>query len=82
MSGEHRRFGGLMLPAIVVIAGVVYALSAAHNGTLSAAALKPLNWAGLALMAAGVVAAFMKKPMVRLMGVLACGVGAILVICL
>ena len=82
MSGEHRRFGGFMLPAIVVIAGVVYALGAAQNGMLSAARLKPVNWAGLALMAAGVVAAFMKKPTVRLMGVLACGIGAILVICL
>lgn len=82
MSGEHRRYGGFMLPAIVVIAGVVWALTAAQSGTLSAAALKPVNWAGLALMAAGVVAAFMKKPTVRLMGVLACGVGAILVICL
>ena len=82
MSGEHRRMGGFMLPAIVVIAGIVYALSAARNGTLSAAALKPVNWAGLALMAAGVAAAFRKRPTVRLMGVLACGVGAILVICL
>ena len=62
MSGEHRRMGGFMLPAIVVIAGIVYALSAARNGTLSAAALKPVNWAGLALMAAGVAAAFMKTP--------------------
>ena len=82
MSGEHRRFGGFMLPAIVVIVGVACALSAAQNGTLKAVALRPVNWAGLALMAAGVVAAFMKKPTVRLMGVLACGVGAILVICL
>ena len=82
MSGEHRRFGGFMLPAIVVIAGVVYALGAAQNGMLSAARLKPVNWAGLALMAAGVAATFIKKPAAKLIGVLACGLGAILVICL
>ncbi len=82
MSGEHRRMGGFMLPAFVVIAGIVYALSAARNGTLSAAALKPVNWAGVALLVAGAVAAFQKKPAVKLVGVLAAGIGAILVICL
>ena len=82
MSGEHRRFGGFMLPAIVVIVGVVYALSAAQNGTLKAVTLRPVNWAGVALLVAGAVAAFQKKPAVKLLGVLAAGIGAILVICL
>ncbi len=82
MSGEHRRFGGWLLPAIVVIVGAVYALNAAQNGTLKAVTLKPVNWAGVALMAAGVIAAFQKKPVVKLVSVLAAGIGAILVICL
>ena len=82
MSGEHRRTGSFMLPAIVVIVGVVYALTAAQSGALSAARLKPVNWAGLVLMAAGLAAAFIKKPAAKLAGVLVCGIGAILVICL
>lgn len=82
MSGEHRRFGGWLLPVLVVAAGAYFLVTAAQRGTLNAVSLKPVSWAGLALMAGGLVAAFFKKPAVKLLGVLACGVGAILVICL
>lgn len=81
MSGERGRTGWL-LPVIVVIAGGYFLLTGMQSGTLRAATLKPVNWAGLAVMAAGLVLALGKQPVRKLLGVLACGVGAILVICL
>ena len=80
MSGEHRR--GWILPVIVVAVGAYFLVTGMQQGTLSAVTLKPVNWAGLALMAAGLVSAFMKRPALKLAGVAACGIGAILVICL
>ena len=80
MSGEHRR--GWILPVIVVAVGATFLVTGMQRGTLSAVTLRPVNWAGIALMAAGLISAFMKKPALKLVGVLACGIGAILVICL
>ena len=80
MSGEHRR--GWILPVIVVAVGATFLVTGMQRGTLSAVTLKSVNWAGIALMAAGLISAFMKKPVLKLVGVLACGIGAILVICL
>ena len=80
MSGEHRR--GWILPVIVVAVGAYFLVTGMQRGTLSAVTLRPVNWAGIALMAAGLVSAFMKKPALKLVGVLVCGIGAILVICL
>lgn len=82
MSGEHRRFGGWFLPVIVVAIGAYFLITGMLNGTLHAVALRPVNWVGVGLMALGVVAAFFKKPLIKLAGVLICGVGAILIICL
>ena len=82
MSGENRRFGGWLLPVIVVGVGVYFLITGMQRGTLSAVKLKPVNLAGLALMAAGVIAALMKKPILKLTGLLVCAIGAILVICL
>jgi len=82
MSGENRRFGGWMLPVIVVAVGAYFLITGMQSGTLRAVQLKPVNWAGIALMVAGLVLAFMKKPALKLAGVLVCGIGAILVICL
>lgn len=82
MSGENRRFGGFLLPVIVVLVGAYFLVTGMRSGTLSAAELKPVNWVGLALMLAGLICAFFKKPALKLAGTLVCGVGAILVICL
>ena len=82
VSGENRRSGGWLLPVIVVLVGAFVLIEGMQRGTLSAATLRPVNWAGIALMVAGLVSAFMKKPALKLIGVLACGIGAILVICL
>lgn len=84
MSGENRRYGGWLLPVIVVAAGAYFLWDASQRGTLNAAALKPVNWAGLGAMAAGLVAVFAggRKPAWKLAGTLVCGIGAILVICL
>ena len=82
MSGENRRMGGWLLPVIVVAVGAFFLYTNVQAGTLHAATLRPVNWAGIALMAAGALAAFWKKPLVKLMGVLVCGIGAIMVICL
>lgn len=82
MSGENRRIGGWLLPAIVVAVGAYFLISGMRSGTLRAVELKPVNWAGLGLMAAGLVAALLKKPVLKLLGVLVCAVGAIMVICL
>lgn len=82
MSGENRRPYGWLLPVIVVAAGAYFLISARQRGTLAPAALKGVNWVGLGLMVAGLVAALMKKPLVRLLGTLVCGIGAIMVICL
>ena len=80
MSGEHRR--GWILPVIVVAVGAYFLVTGMQRGTLSAVTLRPVNWAGIALMAAGLIFAFMKKPALKLLGVAVCGIGAILVICL
>ena len=80
MSGEHRR--SWILPVIVMAVGAYFLVTGMQRGTLSAVTLKPVNWAGIVLMAAGLVPAFMKKPTLKLLGVALCGIGAILVICL
>ncbi len=80
MSGEHRRFGGFILPVLVVMAGAYFLYTQTRSGTLSAVELKPVNWIGLGAMAAGLVAALQKRPALKLIGTLVCGVGAILVI--
>ena len=81
MSGEPRRFGGWLLPVIVVMVGVYVLLT---SGNLRPVALRPVQWAGIAAMIAGAVVtlAVRQRPLVRLAGVIVCGVGAILVICL
>ncbi len=82
MSGERKRGGVWLLPAIVVAAGAYFWGTQSRAGTLKAAKLAPVNGVGLALMAAGLVCALLKKPALRLAGTLLCGVGAIMVICL
>ena len=83
MSGERRRAGGWLLPVIVVGLGAYFLLTGMQGGTLKPAALKPVNWAGIPLLVAGAVAAIaVKKPAIKLIGVLLAGVGAILIICL
>ena len=81
MSGEPRRFGGWLLPVIVVMVGAYVLLT---SGSLRPVALRPVQWAGIAAMIAGAVVtlAVRQRPLVRLAGVIVCGVGAILVICL
>ena len=78
MSGERRRF----LPVIVLIALICALAGGVQSGPLHAARLKPVNWMGIAMMAAGVALALGKAPARKLTGVLVCGIGAILVICL
>ena len=82
MFGENRRPTAWLLPVIVVAVGAYFLYDAAGRGTLKAVSLSPVNWSGLGLMAAGLVCAFFKQPALKLAGVLACGIGAILVICL
>ena len=84
MSGENRRYGGWLLPVIVVAVGAYFLVDALQKGTLTAVALKPVNYVGLALMVAGLVGvlALRKRDLWKLVGTLVCGVGAILVICL
>ena len=95
MSGEDGRRDGLrgwLLPVIVVCAGAFALYWSAQNGLMRPVALKPLNWAGLAIMALGLAAAVAggllaakrggQAQLVRLLGVLACDVGTIMVICL
>ena len=82
MSGEHRRMGGWILPMIVVAAGAYFLLTGVRSGTLNAVRLKPVNWAGLGVMAVGLVVALQRKPALKLVGTFACAIGAILVICL
>ena len=79
MSGESR---GWLLPVIVVAAGLFFLIRGITGGTLNAVTLKPVNWAGIALMVVGLVTAFVNKSAGKLLGVLVCGIGAILVICL
>ena len=84
MSGGDRRFGGWLLPVIVVLAGLGLLIAGKTAGTLKPASLKPVGWAGIVLMIGGAIAALFggKRAMMRLIGVIACGIGAILVICL
>lgn len=84
MSGENRRYGGWLLPVIVVAVGAYFLVNGMQKGTLQSVALKPVNIAGLVLMAAGLVAsiAARKNGLLKLAATLVCGVGAILVICL
>ena len=79
MSGERR---GWLLPVIVVAAGLFFLIRGITGGTLNAVTLKPVNWAGIALMVVGLVTTFVNKSLGKLAGVLLVGVGAILVICL
>ena len=79
MSGERR---GWLLPVIVVALGSYFLVTGMRNGTLTAVHMKPVNWAGIALMAAGLVTALMQRSLGKLAGVLLAGIGAILVICL
>lgn len=81
MSGEHRRVGAWLLPVIVVAIGAYFLLAARQSGALRPVELKPVNWAGLTVMAAGLVPALGKKMPWKLVGTLVCGIGAILVIC-
>ncbi len=84
MSGENRRYGGWILPVIVVAVGAYFLVNAIQKGTLQPVALGPVNIAGLVLMAAGLIAslAARKNGLIKLAATLVCGVGAILVICL
>ncbi|MBQ6373508.1 MAG: hypothetical protein IJJ45_03375 [Clostridia bacterium] len=84
MSGERRRAGGWLLPVIVVAVGALFLLNGVQNGTLKPVSLKPVNLAGLAVMAAGIIAviAGRRTPLMKLAGVFICGAGAIMVICL
>lgn len=80
MSGERGRF---LLPVIVLAVGAYVLITSAGQGALQPVSLKPVRWAGIAVMAAGLVPALvLKKPLWRLAGVVVCGIGAILVICL
>lgn len=81
MSGERRRF---LLPIIVLAVGLYVLITSSGQGALRPVSLKPVQWAGIAVMAAGAIAAIAvrKKSLVRLAGVIVCGIGAILVICL
>ena len=93
MSGEDRRpdgFRSWLLPVIVVAAGVVTLAWLSRRGALAPVVLKPTGWAGLAAMAVGLAAVIAGKlrrespngPALQLGGLLACGIGAIMVICL
>lgn len=84
MSKEHRRPGSWLLPVLIAAVGVSYLVASNARGALSVAALKPINRVGLGVMLAGLVLALFvrKRPLARLAGVMLCGVGAILVICL
>ena len=66
MSGENRRPYGWFLPVIVVAVGAYFLISASRSGTLAPTTLKGVNWVGLGLMGVGLVAALMKKPLLRL----------------
>lgn len=82
MSGENRRIGGWLLPVIVVMVGAYFLATGMRAGNLRAVQLKPVNWAGLGAMLAGLVCALMKKPKLKLVGVFVCAIGAFMVICL
>ena len=81
MSGERSRF---LLPIIVLAVGVYVLITSSGQGTLQPVSLKPVQWAGVAVMIVGAAAAIAvrKRALVRLAGVIVCGIGAILVICL
>ena len=93
MSKEDRRSvrpGSWLLPAIVVCAAALL-LGSAQSGRLKPATLQPVNLAGLALMALGLIAAVAAPvaerrrgesgawKLMRLGAVLVCGVGAMMV---
>ena len=80
MSGGNRRFG-FALPILVVAVGAYFLVNAMRAGTLKPIALEPVNIAGLAVMASGLVAVFAgrKRDVVKLTGTLVCGVGAVMV---
>ena len=81
VSGENRRFGGWMLPVIVVAVGAYFLFGALQNGTLQAVTLKPTGFVGLALMIAGAATALAgKRRALKLIGVLIAVAGAIMVI--
>ena len=84
MSGENRHFGGWFLPVLVVAVGIYLLTTGFQSGSLRPVAMKPVGWAGLALMAGGVIACFAARQnkLIKLLGVMICGIGAILVICL
>lgn len=84
MSGENRRNMGWLLPVIVVGVGAYFLYAGMRQGTLQPVSLKPVQWAGIGVMAAGVVAVLLsrKRKLMKLAGVLVCGIGAIMVICL
>ena len=96
MSGEKRSGGGprgWILPAFVVCAAALLLVGSAQRGALKPAPLKPTGWAGLAGMVAGLAVCIgasiavkrkgdTRLQLLRLAGVLACGIGAIMVICL
>ena len=74
---------GRLLPLLVVAVGAYFLLTGMQGGTLRAAVLKPVNGVGLALtLASAALALIARKPIVKLAGVLLCGIGAILVICI
>ena len=89
MSGRDGRDG---LPGYAIVRGaLVVVVIAALLGVFGASAalkrpdLKPVNWVGLALAASAVYRKARmesKAAACRLIGVLVCGVGAIMVICL
>ena len=83
MSGDHKRLGGWMLPVIVVAIGAYFLATAVRQGTLKPVELHPVNWIGLAAMLAGLIFsfAFKRSQRMRLLGLLVCGIGAIMVIC-
>jgi len=83
MSGEKRPVAGWLLPVVIVAAACGLAMGG-QSVALSPASLKPVNWVGIGLMAAGAAGAVLirRQPLWRLAGVAVCGIGAILVICL
>ena len=95
MSGGDRHSGGTrhwLLPVTVAAAGIAFLLSSHSQGMLKPAKLTPTGWAGIAMMLAGLISvvaatvAGLEKHnaraalLVKLLGVLACGIGAIVVV--
>ena len=77
-----RKAASWLMPAFMLLALSYLGFRDIENGTLTRADLRPVQWVGIGALLGGYVLGVFggRRTALRLIGVVACGIGAIMVI--